>query len=236
MIATNIQMHFLQKDLLKKLSLSKKLKFNQLLIKDLESVHMNYHLQKLKSYGLVKKEGEFYSLTNEGKDYINRMDDVVEDIERQPKTSILINGVRKNKSGKLEFLLTKRLKQPFFGIISPLTGKVRFGETFEEAASRELMEETGLKANFIKLEGIYHILRKTKSNEIIQDVIFYEFFAKNFEGDFTEKLPYQENFWITKEEFDEIDRSIVMQGLYLEERLEPMHIQVKEYFTSDEGY
>lgn len=96
---SNIQLHFLQTEILRKLSLSTKLKFNQLLIENLESVHMNYHLQKLKSFGLVKKEDEFYSLTNLRKDYTNRMDDVVKDIERQPKTSTLINGARKRMHG-----------------------------------------------------------------------------------------------------------------------------------------
>ena len=66
---TNIHLHFLQTEILKKFSMSARLKFNQLLLENLESVHMNYHLQKLKSFGLVKKEDEFYSLTNLGQDY-----------------------------------------------------------------------------------------------------------------------------------------------------------------------
>lgn len=74
---SNIQLHFLQTEILRKLSLSIKLKFNQLLIDILESVHMNYHLQKLKSFGPVKKGYEFYNIINLGKDYTNRMDDVV---------------------------------------------------------------------------------------------------------------------------------------------------------------
>lgn len=90
---SNIQLHYLQTETLKKLSFSPKLKFNQLLIENLESVHMNYHLKRLMTYGLVRKEKEYYLLAELRKDYTNRQDDLVKDIERQPKTSILIYGV-----------------------------------------------------------------------------------------------------------------------------------------------
>lgn len=233
---SNIQLHYLQTEILKKLSFSPKLKFNQLLIENLESVHMNYHLKRLMSYGLVMKDKEYYLLTELGKDYTNRLDDVVKDIERQPKTSILIIGVRENKQGEIEFLLTKRLKHPFFGKIAELTGKIRFGETFEEAAKRELFEETGLTAKSFTLEKIAHILRKKSNGDVLQDVIFYEFFVTDFEGVFIEKLPYQENFWMTKKEFDKLDKSEILNGLKLENRITPKPLTVKEYLTDEEGY
>lgn len=233
---SNIQLHYLQIEILKKLTFSPKLKFNQLLIENLESVHMNYHLKKLVSFKLVKKIDEYYALTEQGKDYTNRMDDVVQDIERQPKTSILITGIRENKDGEIEFLLTKRLKHPFYGRIAELTGKVRFGETFEEAARRELFEETGLTAKKFVLEKIGHVLRKNAEGEMLQDVIFYEFFVKDFDGIFIEKLPYQENFWMTKKEFDALDPSQIIVGTKLIDRTEPKILEVKEYITAQEGY
>lgn len=233
---SGIQLHYIQIEILKKLSLSPKLKFNQLLIENLESVHMNYHLQKLKTIGLVKKEKEFYVLTDSGKDYTNMMDDVVDEIERQPKTSILIYGVRQRSDGQLEFLLTKRLKHPFFGKIAELTGKVRFGETLEQAARRELFEETGLTAKTFVLERVWHILRNKESGEVLQDVIFYQFFVTDFEGVFIEKLPYQENFWMTKNEFDNLDKSKILNGLQLENRLKAKPLKLKEYSTDEEGY
>jgi ADP-ribose pyrophosphatase YjhB (NUDIX family) len=233
---SNIQLHFLQTEILRKLSLSTTLKFNQLLIENLESVHINYHLQKLKSFGLVKKEDELYSLTNLGKDYTNRMDDVVKDIERQPKTSILINGARKRINGEIEFLLTRRLKHPFFGKVAELTGKIRFGETFEEAARRELFEETGLTAKNFILEKIGRILRRDKEGNVLQDVIFYEFFVTDFVGVFIEKLPYQENFWMTEKEFNKLDPSEILTGTKIVSRYEPKKLEVKEYHTEEYGY
>lgn len=138
-----MDIHFIQTEILRKLSLTMGLKFNQLLVHDLQSVHVNYHLQKLVSLKLVKKENGIYHLTNLGKDHTNQMDDIARNIEKQPKTSILITGVRQRVTGEIEFLLTKRLKHPFFGKVAELTGKVKFGETFEQAARRELFEETG---------------------------------------------------------------------------------------------
>lgn len=232
----NIQLHFLQTEILKKLSLSPKLKFNQLLIPNLESVHMNYHLQKLKTFGLVVNENEFYTLTDLGKDYSNQLDDLVKTIEKQPKTSVLLNVIRKNDEGEIEFLLTKRLKQPFYGKIMELTGKVRFGETLEQAAKRELVEETGLVAKKAVLESVFHIMRHRDSGEVVQDVIFYVFFVSEFEGNFVSKLPYQENFWISKKEFENQKDIDTFKDLHLVERLEAKPLIFKEIITLAEGY
>jgi hypothetical protein len=156
----NIKLHYYQKELIKKLVTKLGLRFNELLINDLESEHMNYHLKQLINFGLVEKNKGKYNLTDTGKDYSNLMDSETDLIEKQPKTSVIIRGVRKNKKGEAEYLMTRRLRQPYLGKVGAPTGKVRFGETFQEAAERELYEETGLKAKKFHLQEIYHKLRK----------------------------------------------------------------------------
>tara|TARA_Y100000310_G_C20527666_1_gene736870 strand:- start:41 stop:487 length:447 start_codon:yes stop_codon:yes gene_type:complete len=56
-------------------------------------------------------------------------------------------------------------------------GKVDFGETIENAAKRELLEETGIKANSIDLISV--------SDEILEDVHFVTngFICNDFEGE-----------------------------------------------------
>jgi len=79
----NIRLHNFQNDLLRKLTLSKEdLRFKDLLIDGLESEHMNYHLQKLIDLGLVLKSDRGYSLTDQGKDYTNLMDDAISEVEK----------------------------------------------------------------------------------------------------------------------------------------------------------
>jgi ADP-ribose pyrophosphatase YjhB (NUDIX family) len=214
----NLSLHYYQKELIKKLTLSKDpLNFNKLIIKGLTSEHMNYHLKKLISCNLVKKEKDLYTLTDLGKDYSNLLEDDVKTVEKQPKTSIIIRGIRK-KDGRIEHLLDKRLRQPYYGKVGRLTGKVKFGETLKEAVSRELFEETGLKAKYIELESIYRKMRYKENGDFVQDVIFYIFLVKDFSGDFIEKTEFQENMWITAEEAK--DREDIYEDLKLDDRLE----------------
>lgn len=236
MNSQKLELHFIQNELIKRLTLNQKLKFNELLLKGLESEHVNYHLKQLIKLGLAKKEGEYYTLSDSGKDYSNLMDDNHYSLEKQPKTSILLNIVQKNKNDEYEFLLTKRLKHPFFGKVMQLTGKVRFGESLENAGRRELMEETGLSAEIFTLEKISHIIRKKKNGEVVQDVLFYVFFVTGLSGDLIKNQPYQKNFWITKKQF-ETDKTIdTFKGLKLKKKSEPDSLCFKEYITEDEGY
>lgn len=194
----NIKLHHFQKEILGSLSHVIDARFNDLLIEGLESEHMNYHLKKLVELGFVEKHGQKYSLTDKGKDYSNLMDDNIEFIEKQPKTSVLLRIMRKNDAGAVEQLLSRRLRQPYFGKVGRLTGKVRFGESLEEAVRRELFEETGLLAKRVVLEQLYHKLRHNADGEYIQDVIFYRFFVADCYGNLIEKTDHQENFWVSE--------------------------------------
>jgi ADP-ribose pyrophosphatase YjhB (NUDIX family) len=197
-----MKLHYYQKELLKKLTLSKNhLKFNELLLKGLTSEHMNYHLKQLISLKLAKKENDKYLLTNKGKDYTDSLEDDIKTEEKQPKTSIIVRAVRTNKDGGQEQLVCKRLRHPYYGKVGRITGKVRFGEKLEDTVKRELYEETGLETESINLLRIYRKLRFDKDNNTVQDVFFYIFGIKNLKGNLIEKSQFQENFWITKEEY-----------------------------------
>ena len=111
-----MKLHYYQKELLKKLALSKKpLKFNELLLKGIESEHMNYHLKKLISYKQIKKIKGLYQLTDMGKDYVDLLGDDIKTEEKQPKTSVIIKAIRTNNKGEKEMLVCKRLRHPYFG-------------------------------------------------------------------------------------------------------------------------
>lgn len=197
MVNKELKLHYFQKELIRKLVVNERLRFNQLLVDGLESEHMNYHLKQLIEFGLVTKQRHSYTLSDSGKDYSNLMDDEMQTVEKQPKTSVIIRGVRLNEQGEIEHLLCRRLRHPYFGKVGRLTGKVRFGETMQKAVARELYEETGLYAKNYILENVYRKLRYREDGSFIQDVIFYTFLVKDFTGTFITKTPYQENLWLT---------------------------------------
>lgn len=212
--------HYYQKALLRALTTCPHgEKFNRLIVEGLESEHMNYHLKQVIDMGYVAKNGSLYVLTDKGKDYTNTMDDQIAVVEKQPKTSIIIWGVRKNtKSNVFEHLVNKRLRHPYYGKVGHITGKVRFGETLVQAAQRELYEETGLTAKKYDLVKIYHKLRHRSSGENVQDVIFYIFKVSGFSGSMIVKTPHQENFWITtkdviKKRYDVYDDFMVEDSI-----------------------
>ncbi len=150
-----------QNQIIKKLALSQGLRFSEILWDEVSSEHMNYYLKKLIELGYVEKNKLKYCLTSFGKDYCNRTDYSMKEVERQPKTGVILFVTRMGKIG-VEYLVNKRLRQPYFGKVGRMTGKVKFGETLEEAAKRELLEETGLVAGSCQLLKVYHKLRKDK--------------------------------------------------------------------------
>jgi ADP-ribose pyrophosphatase YjhB (NUDIX family) len=193
-----MDLHKFQYLILKNLAYNPALKFSDLQIEELTSKHFNYHLKRLVELGLVEKESALYKLTVKGKDFVNLLNDEKSEIEKQPKVSVLICVVEE-VNGKKSYLMSKRLKHPYLAKIGNYTGKVRFGETFEEAAARELKEETGLQADFT-LTKLYHKLAYNDKDQCVQDNIFVTFLAENISGDLTEKTEDTENIWLTHDE------------------------------------
>jgi ADP-ribose pyrophosphatase YjhB (NUDIX family) len=74
--------------------------------------------------------------------------------------------------GQNHFLIYTRQVQPFLGCQGFPAGKIDWGETITSAASRELMEETGLAGN-PKVKAIIHFIFDKGTPEVIQDEFLY---------------------------------------------------------------
>jgi len=112
----------------------------------LESDSFKFHLRKLVAKGYVIKEGTVYSLTASGKEFANNLHGI--QVQKQPKLSLFLIVSRTNKEGITEYLLQKRLRNPFYGYTGCLSGPAKWGEEFEAMAANELLKQTGITARF----------------------------------------------------------------------------------------
>lgn len=172
----------------------------------LTSDHFNFHIKKLIDEGYVDKFDKQYQLTGRGKEYANRMDTDENEIERQPKVSIVVTLERKNAAGEREFLYQQRLKNPYYGFWGRLGGKMRWGETVIQAAERELLEETGMKAVF-EYKLLYHKRDFDKQTGVLlEDKIFLCVYATEFSGELIERFEGGYNRWMTQAEFHQQEK------------------------------
>jgi len=167
----------------------------------LESDHVKFHIKRLVELGYVNKIGNVYQLSVTGKEYANKLDTDAGVIERQPKVAVLLVVEQHNpKTHMVEYLLQKRLKHPYFSFWGAPTGKVRWGETLLDAATRELKEETGLTGVF-EYRGIYHErVRRQATGEIIEDKLFQLMFCDRFSGELQVEFDGGRNTWRTLED------------------------------------
>ena len=199
--------HYIQREILGKLMFNPKQRFSDLQLEEITSKHFNYHLKKLVDEGLIDKEGDMYVLTDKGKDHVGQIDDVRLQVEKQPKISVGVL-VRRFDDGVEEFFLSKRLKQPYYGKVGGFTGKVRFGETLEETARRELQEEAGVEDGEFKLAGIVRKMAykgEREDRNFVQDQIMILFLVENVEGNLLEETKESKNFWYPYEKIKDRD-------------------------------
>lgn len=187
------KIHEAQVGVLRELLFVKSARFSALRKKvNLESDHFKFHIARLIESGYVEKmsSGE-YTLTQQGKEYANKLDTDANKLERQPKSAVII--VLKKQD---TVLLQERLKHPYFGFWGYPGGKIRWGETIYQAAARELLEETGLTAR-LTYQGVYHELtRSEETNVILEDKIFQVFSATHPSGKIKTSFDGGRNEWI----------------------------------------
>lgn len=194
-----IKIHEYQISILRELLFKPNARFRDLKKVNIENDHFSKHLKHLLNQGLIIKNDDKYSLSDEGKEFANRMDTDSLKLERQAKLAIALHAVR-TRNGKTEYLVHQRLKEPFYGWYGSHSGKIRWGENPLECAKREFLEETGLTGDF-ELKGIVHYHHLHKDGRFLEDKYFWVFKITETKGNLIVRVPEGKNIWMTEKEY-----------------------------------
>lgn len=191
-----LKIHDFQISILRELLFKPGARFRDLKKVDVTNDHFTFHINHLLQEGLIAKTKGKYTLTTKGKEFANRMDTETLKLERQAKLAIAVHAIRQEK-GKTQYLIHRRLKEPFYGWYGSHSGKIRWGETPLECAKREFLEETGLTGDF-KLKSIVHYHHIHKNGRFLEDKYFWVYFVTNPQGTLKEKVLEGENIWMSE--------------------------------------
>ena len=179
----------LQRELFTKLMLKSGLSFKELWNRKERSNKITYHLKHLCKIGLVSKTPRGYSLTEQGRAICATIGSDGK-IARMPTIAYLI--IIKNKN---RFLCQRRLKEPFRGYLSFVSGALDFGTSSIEYAKQDAQRQTGLNITSIEPKGVEEVITYNESKQAYHHILLaYEARAAGILKQTTGK----ENVWLTK--------------------------------------
>ena len=164
-----------------------------------------FHLQKVVKLGYVYKTAAGgYQLTAAGKEFANNIDDQELQRQKQPKLSVLLIVSKTNQDGERLYLFQKRLRNPFYGRWGLLSGPVRWGESIEETAVRELHKQTRLTAA-CTVRSFYRQRDFDKaSRQRLEDKLFAIVEATDLQAELQNNWPGGHNEWMTMAEYERL--------------------------------
>ncbi len=131
-----------------------------------DSGKVNYHLKKLISEGLIKKEENQYKLTKKGIKYSLYVDSL-QLKEKYPLPVVLVAIIKNNK-----ILLAKRCRQPCKNQWGLPGNEIIYSESPIESAKKEIKTELGFNISAEKIYGVYPTTYR-EEDELIYHVMLF---------------------------------------------------------------
>lgn len=183
-------MHRIQQHILSVLIAHPSARYSDLKPRDLESNLFMYHLHQLiqQEYVAKLKDGS-YSLTAPGMVYADSLSLKTFQPRLQPRIVTLL--AVHNDPG--QYLMYRRKRQPLFGMIGFPYGKVHSGERVLDAANRELLEKTGLRAAMTHQGDGY--ITMSQNDKVVSQILFHFFVGHSPEGQLKRSTNVGDSFW-----------------------------------------
>jgi predicted transcriptional regulator len=199
------QLHKAQYIILRDLRYAKHARYNQLLKPTgLESDVFKFHVRSLLKSGYIRRTDEgTYHLTLKGKEYANNLDKTQRSVQKQPKVSLIIIAMKSDPEDNIQFLCQQRKRMPFMNYWGLISGPVKWGESFEDAAARELYKQTALRANFQVKSFCRNIDYSKQTNDLLEDKLFVILHATNIMGSLNNSWAGGDMAWLTATQLHE---------------------------------
>lgn len=200
-----MDLHYLQIEILKQISLNPDSPFSVIQNKEITSNLFAYHVKKLLLLKLVEKNDDRYSLTTDGKKFVNRLEIEKEFpvFTNQPKVGILIYPFFGTDFSS-DFIARTRLKEPFYGYTGTISTRFRFGEPVEQTIKKEMEQRVGFTFESSQEHGYQRIINKL-DNEVVEDKIFFIYSVYGLSGSFN-KNDDLKDFRVSPEKFWKMDK------------------------------
>lgn len=157
-------MHFVQSHIIKVLAFQKFARFKDMRPPKVDSNLYSYHLRVLQKDNYVTKTDEGYTLSPKGLSYVDGLSNDDRKLRKQPK----IVAIFALQNGKGEWLMVKRLMQPYIGQYMLPSGKQHYGESPEAHIKRELVQQLGVDVPVVRCG--FTDVRISKNGEIVTHI------------------------------------------------------------------